>query len=220
MNDKTIGILIGGLVVGFFTILVVLANGYIIMDDKTVGILIGSLMGGLFTLLGALANGSINRRNLFAQLHHQQSKEERNRRLDKLENLHELVTEYINSTHTFVTGVLELRHFNKVNEGLAEVSNRLLHPFSKIDSKLKIYAPELEPKWTNLGKNVRQILTVAEEYFTQPSRSDSELHNLHDKLNKNCHILLRDIEPVCNYFRQSAARLAGSRKSESSFHLF
>ncbi|MCY7375557.1 MAG: TonB-dependent receptor [Pyrinomonadaceae bacterium] len=28
------------------------------------------------------------------------------------------------------------------------------------------------------------------------------------------------IEPVCNYFRQSAARLAGSRKSESSFHSF
>ena len=40
------------------------------MDEKTVGILIGGLIGGFFIIGGALTNGYINRKNLFAQMQH------------------------------------------------------------------------------------------------------------------------------------------------------
>jgi hypothetical protein len=45
------------------------------MDDKIIGILIGSFIAGFFTLVGAFTNGYINKKNIFAQLQHQQRKE-------------------------------------------------------------------------------------------------------------------------------------------------
>lgn len=166
------------------------------MDDKTIGILIGGLIGGFFTILGALVNGYISRKNLFAQLQHQQRKEEINRRLEKLENLHELISDYIVSTYSYVSGVLLLRHSGKVVEGFTNVSDHLLHPLPKISSKLKIYAPELEKCWIDLAKTARQLFIVASDYLTQPNKNDSEIHKLNETINKNCQNLMKEIVKV------------------------
>lgn len=164
------------------------------MDDKAIGILIGGLIAGFFALLGAWVNGRINRQNIFAQLHHQQRKEEINRRLERLESLHELVSDYIVSTNSYVSGVLKLRYSGKVIEGFTDVFDHLLHPLPKISSKLKIYAPELEQDWINLAGTARQLFIAAGEYLREANTNDNEIHKLNGILNKNCHVLLRDIE--------------------------
>lgn len=124
--------------------------------------LFGVLIGGALTLLGVIITNYFNRSNMLLQLQRQDEREQNRLRLDRLEELHDMVGHYILDCRDFSTNIMT---FVRVKPSPDEYKKNLaliVDPLPKIATKLKLHAKELNDLWLQMTDSTMEFIRIGD----------------------------------------------------------
>lgn len=154
------------------------------MEPLRLNLIIGAVIGILGMLLGVIAGNIFNQKSLQLQLEITQSFEDKRNRIRNLEELYSLISSLSIYSLKFSTIVTTLNK-NELNslpfDYFNELSNEIVSQLTRIEIKLRIYAPELLQDYSTLSEKVNDLIN---------SGRSLSLHDGSVKDIVNCHQLV------------------------------
>lgn len=146
------------------------------------------------TLLGVLVGGFISSFTKWIELRHQIKQEDRKLIISKLEQLHEVLSEYLSICNNNSIKIVKIKHEGITLDALDQWNEELQKPLPKIFTLYNLYASELKNKQFELIDNITEFSETAFKYTQNQSdslsvqksliKTQSTLRNLMDDVQK------------------------------------
>jgi hypothetical protein len=170
---------------------------------------ISALVGACIAFLGGWLTNRANAQNLAIQLNHDRAEKKARIKLERLEELHVLISQWLNN---FVSNSLSLSlvmkeqiDYNQYLDQIIDKGDKNHPEFSRIEMIIGIYAPELHNAYVEVTKARDVWNQVLSEHKQSYKRGDSShtqylkpLQGATQRIDETGRLLQKNIERIVN----------------------
>lgn len=153
------------------------------------------------TLTGVIIGSAISYFIKKFEFSYQTRREDKKLLLQKLEEFHELLCEYIFECSTFSSNIIKLGDSKSLFSSrknlikdFIQINETFVRKIPKIHSMQRIYSPELKIQWTELLTNVEQLCIAGKVYAAGEEKDFDKLISKSSAVQKVCYEILEAVE--------------------------